>query len=360
MRIMGLTRYTKLGASSRLRMYQYEPAFRAAGMSIEWRPLFSDSYVRDLYQGGYRSFSGVTRSYCRRALALIEAARFDLVWLEKESLPWLPGICDPAILRMASPYVVDYDDAVFHSYDLSSSRYVRMLLGKKIDSVMRHASLVVAGNAYLAQRAWEAGACRVEIIPTVIDLQRYQMRDSREGKSVSVGWIGTPSTQIFIERLVPVLSSVLDPEADKLVTIGARFSKPLRSNHEVRAWSEATEVDEIRRLDIGVMPLVDRPFERGKCGYKLIQYMACGVPVVASPVGVNIEIVRDGVNGFLVEDDYAWARAIRELKASAELRARMGAAGRRLVEEKFCLQVTAPRLVGLQQNVYDKSRRARG
>jgi glycosyltransferase involved in cell wall biosynthesis len=110
-------------------------------------------------------------------------------------------------------------------------------------------------------------------------------------------------------------------------------------------WSEQTEAQDIARLDVGIMPLVDAPFERGKCGYKLIQYMACGLPVVASPVGVNRQIVEHGVNGFLAETPEQWATALRTLCADPALRARMGAAGRRKVEQHYSLQVTAPRLV---------------
>ena len=106
-------------------------------------------------------------------------------------------------------------------------------------------------------------------------------------------------------------------------------------------WAEATESEDIARLDIGIMPLVDAPFERGKCGYKLIQYMACGLPVVASPVGVNRQIVEHGVNGFLADTPEAWATALRTLCHDPALRARMGAAGRRKVEQQYCLHVTA-------------------
>ena len=113
------------------------------------------------------------------------------------------------------------------------------------------------------------------------------------------------------------------------------------------AWSEATEAASISSLDIGIMPLVDEPFERGKCGYKLIQYMACGLPVVASPVGVNRQIVEHGVNGFLAETPAQWEEALRTLLGDAALRQRMGQAGRRQVEEKYCLQVTGPRLAEL-------------
>lgn len=351
MHIVGLTRYSRLGASSRLRSYQYEPAWADSGIDVTWRPLFGDDYLADLYQHRRRRPRRVLSAYMQRLRALGQSGRFDLVWVEKEALPWVPSPIDPGLLRNGPPYVVDYDDAVFHYYDQSRHGAVRLLLGNKIANVMRHAAIVVAGNPYLAQHARDAGGKRIEIIPTVVDLRRYELNMRLPGRGFSIGWIGSPSTQRMIARLAPVLVRVLDADSDRLVTVGARFDEPLLPHHDIRPWTEASEVDDIRQFDVGVMPLVDQPFERGKCGYKLIQYMACGLPVVASPVGVNVEIVQDGVNGFLASSDDDWLQAIARLKADPGLRARMGTAGRKLVEQKYCLQVTAPRLTELLRSI---------
>jgi len=117
------------------------------------------------------------------------------------------------------------------------------------------------------------------------------------------------------------------------------------------AWTEQTEVASISSFDIGIMPLLDGSFERGKCGYKLIQYMACGLPVVASPVGVNCQIVEHGVNGFLAETPEQWEQALQTLLADADLRQRMGQAGRKKVEQEYCIQVTGPKMAALLRDV---------
>jgi len=336
-----------MGASSRLRCYQYESALRDAGMSVDWHPLFYDAYLRELYSNGRRGAGGVLSSYFKRFLTLLQTRSHDLIWVEQEAFPWMPALLDTGLLRLGPPYVVDLDDAIFHRYDNSSSWLVRKILGRKIDIILRHAALVVAGNPYLARRAQVAGASRVEIVPTVVDLKRYDPKVQTQGRKFTVGWIGNPSTQSMVQQLAPVLKQVLDPETDRFVTVGARVEKPFLACHQDRPWTEETEVREIQDFDVGIMPLKDRPFERGKCGYKLIQYMACGLPVVASPVGVNVDIVQQGVNGFLANSDEEWMRALSTLKASAELRSRMGSAGRATVERKYCLQVTAPRLASL-------------
>jgi glycosyltransferase involved in cell wall biosynthesis len=129
-----------------------------------------------------------------------------------------------------------------------------------------------------------------------------------------------------------------------MIMVGAGDANMKRSFCEVKPWSEVSEVTDLQRFDAGIMPLPDDPWKRGKCGYKLIQYMACGIPVVASPVGVNKEIVDHGVNGFLAETTTEWIEALRILRDNPDLRRRMGAAGRRKVEQRYCLQVTAPRL----------------
>ena len=351
LRVLLLSRYGHLGASSRVRMYQYLPLLEAAGIHVTTKALLDDDYLRRLYSSGKRRKLDMLGSYWQRARAVMSARRFDLVWLEKECWPWIPAFADPGLLARRARYVVDYDDAIFHNYDQARSAVLRALFGKKIDAVMARAAAVVAGNPYLAERATSAGARRIEILPSVVDLERYPLRARSQGRGVTVGWIGSPASQHLVATLAPVLAKVLDPAHDRFVTVGANFATPLLPNHEVRQWREEREADDIAEFDIGVMPLRDEPFERGKCGFKLVQYMAAGVATVASPVGVNTQIVQDGVSGYLAGDDAQWQEALLALKASRELRTTMGQAGRAAVEQRYSLQVTAPRLASLMREV---------
>jgi len=159
-----------------------------------------------------------------------------------------------------------------------------------------------------------------------------------------VGWIGSPSTAKYLQMLASSLETLSALFPLRLRAIGGGGVRLPGVEVENLPWSELEEVSMLQGCDIGVMPLADTPWERGKCGFKLIQYMACRKPVVASPVGVNREIVVDGVNGFLASSHDEWVRALERLKSDPELRKTMGANGRRMVEEKYCLQVTAPRL----------------
>lgn len=347
MRLLMLTRYGHAGPSSRVRLLQYRPALEASGAEVTVQALLDDDYVRDLYESGRRRWHRVGMRYLHRVHDVLSARRFDLVWLEKECWPWLPASLDPGLLASRAGYAVDYDDAVFHNYDQAASRIARAVFAGKIDAVMHRARLVTAGNQYLAARARAARAPWVEVIPSVVDLVRYPVLPRRARAGFVVGWIGSPATQHFLEPLLPVLRRILDPARDRFVTVGAKFAAPLLPNHEMRSWREASEASDIAEFDVGVMPLLDQPFERGKCGFKLIQYMAAGLPVVASPVGVNTEIVSQGVNGFLAGDATAWEQALASLRDDPDLRSRMGAQGRAAVEAKYCLQVTAPPLVAM-------------
>lgn len=351
MKLLCLTRYGQLGASSRMRFLQYMPWFERLGIKCTIVPLLNDNQLADRYREKKYSFSSLLRSYCRRMFGLWQRHNCNLVWIEKEALPWLPAWFERWLLS-GVPYVLDYDDAIFHNYDLHSSAIVRCFLGKRIDHLMAGARLVVAGNSYLAQRAREAGASCVEIVPTVIDLDRYSIKSfvSDKPEPLRIVWIGSPSTTRYLEMLREPLAELSRRFTIQLRVIGGEaFSIP-GVDIDVVKWSEDTEAASLQACDIGVMPLLDSPWERGKCGYKLIQYMACGLPVVASPVGVNSEIVCPGKNGFLAGSDEVWVDALGELLSDPLLRRRMGAAGRKLVEEEYCIQQVAPRMAELLRN----------
>ncbi len=162
---------------------------------------------------------------------------------------------------------------------------------------------------------------------------------------LTIGWIGSPATEHYLQILARPLARLAAERRIRLLVIGGRNVALPGVDVVMQDWSRETEVQSITGIDVGVMPLKNSPWEQGKCGYKLIQYMACAIPVVGSPVGVNSTIVTEGVNGFLAKDEDAWYDALSRLAADAALRAEMGNAGRRRVEDGYCLQRTAPMLV---------------
>jgi len=294
--------------------------------------------------------------YIRRFVSLFEFYKYDLIWIEKEIFPYFPAFAERVLFLCGKRYVVDYDDAIFHNYDLSDNLLVRKFLGRKIDSVMRDSSCVIAGNSYLASRAREAGASCVELIPTVVDHDRYIPRQyCNVSEDLVVGWIGSPSTQKYVVGIREALIQVVIKHKNaRLILVGATkeiVSEFSGINVEAVPWSEETEAELISKMDVGIMPLPDGPWEKGKCGYKLIQYMACAVPVVASPVGVNTEIINSSNSGFLASSVHDWEAAIVHLLESPELRNLMGSAGRKAVEENYSLQVQSPVLSGIFKEI---------
>lgn len=355
-RVLVLTKYGRLGASSRLRSLQYLPWLQRAGMQVTVQSLLSDDQLLARYHRGAYAALQLLQAYASRCRALLQRHQFDVIWIEKEALPWWPLWIEQGLLSHV-PYVLDFDDAIFHNYDQHSSSFVRLAFGKRLDGLMAKAALVVGGNNYLAQRARDAGTPWVEVIPTVIDLDRYPPRAnpfvavSTPAKPLKIVWIGTPGNVRYLQLIREPLQALAAKHSFVLRVIGATELNIPGVQVEVLPWSENTEVQLISDSDIGVMPLQDSPWEKGKCGYKLIQYMACGLPVVASAIGVNPEIVEHGSNGYLATTPQEWVASLGQLLRDESLRMQMGFAGRKCVEKNYCIQQTGPRLAAMLQTV---------
>lgn len=348
MKILYLTKYSRLGASSRMRSYQYFPYLEKAGFEVVVKPLFNDDYLNLLYSGG-KSLWIVLKSYIRRFFLLFTVGKYDKIIIEKELFPYLPAWGEVILRIFNVDYIVDYDDAIFHNYDQSRHWLVRKLLGDKIGVVMKKSVLVIVGNKYLAKYAQKHGAKRIEIIPTVIDLERYPIKKVTNANRLVVGWIGTKST--FEKHLLPCQHWMKKIQHDfpniEFRIVGITEEMDLGENVRYIPWTEETEVSEILKMDVGIMPLQDSPWEKGKCAYKLIQYAACGIPGIASDVGMNKEITIPEKTGYLASTDEDWIKHLLDLKNNPSKRQEMGENARKLVEENYCLQVTAKKWLNI-------------
>ncbi len=347
MKVLLLSRYKRSGNSSRVRSYQYMPFLEREGIQVTEAPLSGDDFVKDLYAGRPRNVASVFRSYLGRLQALAELRRFDLLWIERELFPYAPALAEFLISKTRVPYVVDYDDAIFHNYDQHANPLVRALLGRKIEGIMQHARLVIVGNGYLGQYAERAGARWIEQLPSVVDSDRLRPPATRENETFTIGWIGTPLNAPYLRLVQESLAQVCAQDRARVVLVGSGELTLEDVPLTVRPWTEAGEVADIGSFDVGIMPLPDAPWERGKCGYKLLQYFACGVPAVASPVGINRTIVEEGVNGFLPSGPDEWSRSLEVLRDNEQERQAMGTAGRERVERQYSIGITAPKLAAL-------------
>ncbi len=342
MKILYLTKYTRLAGSSRMRSYQYFPYLEKAGMQVTVKPFFDDAYLKDFY-AGKKNISAVLKSYFKRLWVLFSVFSYDRVVIEKEIFPFLPAWAEWMLKLLGIQYIVDYDDAIFHNYDQSANPMIKNFLGNKIAYVMRFSGTVVAGNQYLADYAARSGAKNIEIIPTVIDLERYPVKQNTAADQCIVGWIGTKTT--FEKHLLPCkdwIKALQHQEPNiRFHIVGITEDMDLGKNVKYIRWTEESEVAEILKMDIGIMPLQDSKWEKGKCAYKLIQYAACGIPGVASDVGMNREVTVPGETGILAAGDEEWIQAIKTLTSNTELRHQLGRNARKKVEERYCIQQTS-------------------
>lgn len=347
MNVLLLSKYSRNGASSRVRSLQYLPALRARGITVDVLPLFPESYLHALYGGlTLRRTWILVRSYVARVLALTSTrARYDAVWMEKELLPWIPYAAERLLPPKRIPLLVDYDDAIFAKYEQASSFVIKTLLRSKIRRIVGSAAVVVAGSEYLADALRQRGAKDVVVIPSSVDLAKYPEEPIiANGGMFRVGWIGSPSSAQYLVDLRAPLERLTADGDTILVVIGAK-NLPLGSTRtEYLDWSEETEAESLSRIDVGIMPLQETAWSAGKCGYKLVQYMAAWKPVIASPVGANRAIVRHEHNGFLASSADEWSRYLSSLKTDLSLRRRLGIAGRRQVEAAYSVESNVRRL----------------
>jgi hypothetical protein len=300
MRILFLTQTSELGPASRYRVYQFLPALKAAGVEYEVSPAIrSEEYAAYFSGSKLTKARFLPRILSRRRRDAKRMADFDVTFIQKEFSP-------VGTRKLAGRIVYDLDDAVFGRMPSGTTR-------------------VFAGNEFLAGRFPNA-----VVMPTVVDTERFQPAERTTG--VTVGWIGSRTTMKYLEPLREIRMKVVS-------------SQPPDFPCDFEPWSLEREVEQVQSFGIGLSPLADTEWERGKCGLKTLQYMACGIPVVASPVGVQRDFVEHSGGGVLVTTLDQWKEAIRRLSERPEERRAMGEKGRRYVEENFSLRVWAPRWV---------------
>ncbi len=348
-RVLGLSLYGPQAASHRVRLSQFQPGLAACGIDLQIQSFLDNTYLQRNFSGGRPSLRGLLMAHGRRLRALGQVDLFDLAIVYGELLPLLPGWLERQLLTI--PFVYDCDDAFFLKYRTGRLRLLQPLLGAKADHLMKAAMAVTAGNAGLATYARRFNS-NVAVLPSVVDTDHFlpavppPVDDSV--KPFTVGWIGSPSTAPYLQLLVEPLQKLALERPLRLLVVGG--PAPTIAGVEVieQPWSLEQEVPLIQQFDVGVMPLPDTPWTRGKCAYKLIQCMACGIPVVASRVGANVEAVPSQC-GVLADSSEQWLAAFRRLAADPELRQGMADAARRWVEQRYSVRSAVPVLTGVIQ-----------
>lgn len=350
-KLLILSKYGNMGASSRLRSLDYIEYLEKEDIQTTVSALFDNEYLENLYNHRKRSKISLLRYYLKRLiLVLFNLKKYDVIFIEKELFPYLPGIFEKIISYANVPYIVDYDDAIFHNYDLLPSGLKKRILANKLKPLLSNAAYVTVGNSYLEALSIKNGAKHVMKIPTVININRYYSQPTTNFNEINIGWIGSPSTTKYLKIIWPILEKLKYHKNIKLITIGADKINDCPIPIKQYPWTLDSECEILKNISFGIMPLEDGPWEKGKCGYKLIQYMASSKPVIASDVGFNSEVVTPEV-GFLASNEEEWLNAFNFFINKPELMSSMGVNARHRVEQNYTLQINSKILARLIKDV---------
>jgi glycosyltransferase involved in cell wall biosynthesis len=338
-------------ASERYRIYQFLPYLKRAGFECTVRPFATPALHRAIQREQLASKLLLTPfCYLRRAPHLSSISQYDAVIVHRGIFPFPWPALEKMVMRRSAKVIFDFDDAIHVGHqDIGGTKYpwiYKLKYGQGANEILRHSAHVIAGNRTLADHARQLNS-QVSIIPTVVDLDQYVYgRPPAYAETLTIGWVGSRSTSPYLLAIEPALRKLSEAHPGKIRF--RLYGHPARKldlpNFESLPFSLGTEIDDLRTIDIGIMPAPDNAWTRGKCAFKAIQYMALGIPTVASPVGMAAELVEHNVNGFCARTPEEWFEALDQLVSDVQIRKRFSGEGRKTVEARYSLQAWAPRL----------------
>jgi glycosyltransferase involved in cell wall biosynthesis len=336
----------QLGTSpgQRFRIEQWAPHLIDHGIDIDFSPFAGPELTSRLARPGRLGLKtrGILGALARRLAGACRAPRPDLVYIFRESALLGPSLAERLLGLRGIPFVFDFDDAVWVRYVSPTNGPLSYLrFPGKTATLCRRARHVMAGNRFLREYALHHNA-RVSVIPTTIDTTQYVPRPHPSGTLPVIGWSGSLSTVQYLELVRPALGTLARRRPFRLKVVGGSGVAIRGIEVECLPWRPETEVADIASFDVGLMPLPDDEWARGKCGLKALQYMALAVPGVVSPVGVNTEIVDHGRTGLLAATEADWVEGLDRLLTDPRMRHDMGEAARITVEQRYSARVVAP------------------
>jgi glycosyltransferase involved in cell wall biosynthesis len=343
--VLALVPYpTCCAPGQRYRIEQWLPLLSHEGVHVRLSPFLSRRGMDVLYEPDHVAVK--TREmlcgYLRRIVEALRSTTADVIFVYREVALLGPAWIE-RLLALRRPLIFDFDDAIYLADTSQANAWSRRLkLATKTATICRLAQHVTVGNEFLARFA-RHHAKDVTVVPSTIDTDFYQIQPRARNRVPVIGWTGSVTTAPQLMALAPALRRLRDRLEFELLVIGAKIDIEGLSIHHL-PWRPETEPDDLRTLDVGLMPLPDDEWSRGKCGMKALQYMALGIPPVVSPVGVNATIVQDAVNGFHARSEQEWIGRLALLLGNESLRRSLGQEARRTVEESFSARAHAPRV----------------
>jgi glycosyltransferase involved in cell wall biosynthesis len=353
MRLLCITPYPHRAADTRYRIEQFLPGLEQAGIHATVRPFMSERLFRIYAEPNMKwlKLGDTLEAMARRLWDVLKARQYDVIFLHKEAFMFGPPWLEHALRNRAGALVFDMDDA-FWSHPPQFRQIGRSLRDPhKTDRILSMSDHVLAGNSLIADYVKKYNA-NITVFPTVIDTSRYQIKKTQNCSQITIGWVGRWSSSFYLDSLIDVFRKLCNHYPDVYIKlIGAGEVKWPGVRLIQQPWRLETELEDLQSLTIGIMPLVDDEYARYKCGFKLLQYMGVGIPSVASPVGVNSEIIGDGINGFLATTPTEWLNHLNHLIQDPSLRDRIGSEGRFTVESNYSLEKALPILIQVLRSV---------
>lgn len=359
MKVLFWVPYPTEGASNRYRVEQYLPYLKKSGIRYSLRPFWSRFAFKVLYKAGHRfaKFYYFVLGTISRLFDLLRIFQYDVIFIHREAYPIGGAFFESILAKLKKPFIFDFDDAIFLPASSRPNNFIeKYKRPEKVNDIIKMAGYVIAGNNYLVDFSLPYNRS-VSVIPTPIDTDKYYPNRNKHNDEVVIGWIGSVTTLDFLNTMKSVFIRLSKQFSRiKFKIVGGNFSIDGFSSVISKPWSLEEEIEDLKSFDIGIMPMPDNEWTKGKCGFKAILYMSMGVACVCSPVGVNKEIIIDGANGFLAYTESEWFEKLSLLIENSEIRKRIGMAGRKTVEEKYSIKVNAPKYLEVLKKVYEESR----
>lgn len=352
MRVLFIMPHPIEGPSSRFRVYLYKQYLESHGIKVTLRPFLSSRLAPMVYTEGKIGLKVIYTllGSLLRVGDVFRSFRYDAVYILREAFPFGPPFFEWLLKLGAGRLLFDFDDAIYMRSLAFDNPLDRLRDWDKPKKLISMSDYIVPGSEYLANwaRQYSSPGTQITVLPTIVDVNEYKIGKQASEHCVVIGWIGTPRGSMYLEELLPIiLSMAVSHPMVKWVFVGAEAFDVGDCPVEFRDWALEREVSDIQSFSIGLMPLTDDEETRGKCGFKLIQYMSCGVTSVSSPVGVNNEIIVDGETGLFASKTDEWKEKILLLVDDPEFRMQCGKNARKRAEQCYSLDVTAPKMLAI-------------
>ena len=332
----------KINPSQRFRFEHFLNASNKYGLEFTLAPFFSDKTWKILHKEKHylQKTIGILSGFVRRTKMLGSIRKFDMVYIHREASPIGPPIFEWIINKvLRKPIVYDFDDAIWINTASQANPFIAVLkFGSKVSFICKIAKSVSVGNEYLAAFAMRYSK-DVRVIPTLVDTEKHHNQLKNQSSSpITIGWTGTYTNFHNLTIVEPVLRHLQKNFQIRIKLIADKNPNLKNIEYDFQKWNYSSEIEDLLDIHIGLMPLIDSEFERGKCAFKAIQYMSLGIPAVISPVGANIKLIKDGENGYLVSSETEWLSKLENLINDPILRTKMGEKARKTIIDQYSVK----------------------